>query len=60
MNRTTDKVEETNMTDTQAKRTDLLARIDELDRLQDLTTDRETLERIAERKKEIRQALDRL
>lgn len=60
MNRTTDKVEETSMTDTQAKRTDLLARIDELDRLQDLTTDRETLERIAERKKEIRKALDRL
>lgn len=60
MNRTTDKAEVINMTDTQARRADLLARLDELDRLTSCTTDRETLERIAERKKAIREALDSL
>lgn len=48
------------MTDKQAKRADLLARIDELDRMSEITTDRETLERIAERKKALRTALESL
>lgn len=60
MNQTTDKVEVAHMTNEQAKRADLLARLDELDRLTSCTTDRETLERIAERKKALREALDSL
>ena len=48
------------MTDMQAKRADLLARLDELDRMTTITTDRATLEKIAERKKAIRTALDKL
>ena len=48
------------MTDKQAKRADLLARLDELDRVTEITTDRETLERIAERKKALRTALESL
>lgn len=48
------------MTNEQSTRTEILARLDELDRLQDITTDRETLERIAERKKALRIALDKL
>lgn len=46
------------MTNEQAKRADLQARLDELDRVQEITTDSETLKWIAERKKVIRQALD--
>lgn len=48
------------MTDKQADKLETLARLDELDRLKDCTTDRETLERIAERKKALRTALDKL
>lgn len=48
------------MTNEQAKRADYLARLDELSRLEEITTDRETLERIAQRKKAIREALDSL
>ena len=58
MNQTTDKMEETIMTDTQARRADLYARLDELNRLKDLTTDRELLNLIAEREKALRAALD--
>ena len=38
------------MTDTQAKRADLQARLDELDRIAGTTTDRDVLEYIAARK----------
>lgn len=56
-----DEVQEVlHMTDMQAKRADLLARLDELDRMTAITTDRATLEKIAERKKAIRTALDKL
>ena len=47
------------MTDKQAERADNLARIDELDRMEANTTDRVTLEYIAERKKALRIALDK-
>lgn len=47
------------MTDKQAERADILARLDELDRLEAITTDRETLNKIAERKKALREALDK-
>lgn len=47
------------MTDKQAERVDILARLDELDRMALITTDRETLNKIAERKKALRAALDK-
>ena len=46
------------MTNEQAKRADYLARLDELSRLEESTTDHETLKLIAQRKKAIREALD--
>lgn len=46
------------MTNEQAKRADILARIDELNRLEELTDDSKTKEMIAERKKALREALD--
>lgn len=46
------------MTDEQAKRADLEARIDELDRLEDVTEDAKVLEYIKARKKELRDRLD--
>ena len=46
------------MTNEQAKRADILARIDELDRMQEATDDEKTKEMIAERKKALREALD--
>ena len=52
-------MEENMMTDKQAERLDILARLDELDRMALITTDRETLEKIAERKKALRIALDK-
>lgn len=48
------------MTDKQAKRVEVLTRIDELDQLESRTTDRELLEYIAERKKALREALNKL
>lgn len=48
------------MTDKQANKAEILARLDELDRMVTNTTDRATLEIIAERKKALRQALDKL
>lgn len=54
-----DQMEENMMTDKQAERLDILARLDELDRMALITTDRETLEKIAERKKALRIALDK-
>lgn len=48
------------MTDKQAERAEILARLDELDRLADCTIDSDTLERIAERKKALRAALQSL
>lgn len=48
------------MTNQQALRADLLARLDELDRMTEYTTDRDTLASIAERKKVIRETLDKL
>lgn len=48
------------MTDEQAKRADCEARLDELDRLQEVTTDVKVLEYIKARKKELRQRLDTL
>lgn len=47
------------MTDNQFDKTETLARIDELDRMATITTDRATLEYIAERKKALRAALDK-
>lgn len=46
------------MTNEQAKRADLLARLDELSRLEEATNDSKTKEVIAERKKVLRNALD--
>lgn len=46
------------MTDTQAKRADLYARLDELNRLKDRTTDSELLKLIEEREKALRATLD--
>lgn len=54
-----DQMEENMMTDKQAERLDILARLDELDRMALITTDRETLNKIAERKKALREALDK-
>lgn len=54
-----DQTEAIAMNDLQAKRSDLYARLDELNRLKDCTTDRETLQIIAEREKAIRAAIDR-
>lgn len=48
------------MTNEQSRRMEILARIDELDRLADTTTDRATLMQIAERKKALRTALEKL
>lgn len=52
--------EECGMTDKQAQRAELLARIDELDRLTEHTTDPQTLKTIAARKKALRAALEAL
>lgn len=46
------------MSNEQSQRLELLARLDELDRLQDRTTDSELLKMIAERKKALRTALE--
>ena len=54
-----DTMEVNEMTDKQSERLENLARLDELERLKHLTTDRETLERIAEREKALRAALDK-
>lgn len=48
------------MTDKQADKTEVLARIDELDRLEEVTTDPATLIYITARKKALRIALDKL
>lgn len=48
------------MTDKQADKVEILARLDELDRMTNRTTDRELLEYIAERKKALRTALESL
>lgn len=48
------------MTDKQAKRVEVLTRIDELDQLESRTTDRGLLEYIAERKKALRETLNKL
>lgn len=54
-----DRMEE-EMTDKQADKVEILARLDELDRMTNRTTDRELLEYIAERKKALRTALESL
>ncbi len=46
------------MTDEQARRADLEARIDELNRLEDVTDEAKVLEYIKARKKELRERLD--
>jgi len=46
------------MTDDQAKRADYEARLDELDRVEDMNTYEEVLEYIKARKKELRERLD--
>lgn len=48
------------MTDKQASRQELLTRIDELSRLEEITHDEKTLEVIRARKKDLRAKLDRL
>ena len=48
------------MTNEQAKRMDILARLDEINRLEELTEDTETLKWIKERKKALRAALESL
>jgi len=50
--------EGTRMTDDQAKRADYEARLDELDRVEDMNTYEEVLEYIKARKKELRERLD--
>lgn len=55
-----DRQEAVPMTDAQAERADLLARLDELDRLAEQTTARDTLRCIADRKKALRAALDKV
>lgn len=47
------------MTDKQADKVEILARLDELDRMATNTTDCATLEYIAERKKALRIALEK-
>ena len=49
-----------NMTNEHARRADIQARLDELNRIAEVTTDQKTLEVIAERKKVLRAALDSL
>jgi len=46
------------MTNVQAKRLEILARLDELSRLEEITDNSETLKLIAERKKALRTALE--
>lgn len=46
------------MTNEQSKRMEILARLDELDQLQETTTDSATLETIKARKKALRTALE--
>lgn len=53
-------MEEIIMTDKQSDKTETLARIDELDRLEEITTDPATLVYITARKKALRSALDKL
>lgn len=48
------------MTDEQARRADLEARIDELDRMAEVTEDAKALEYIKARKKELRTKIDSL
>ena len=48
------------MTDKQSERESILYRLDELDRIEGNTTDRDTLKYIAERKQARRQTLDTL
>ena len=48
------------MTDAQAKRAEITARLDELARLKDSATDQNTLNLIREREKVLRTALDKL
>mgnify|MGYP006983167715 FL=1 len=48
------------MTVTLEKRLEMLARIDEIDRMMDYTTDEELLKKMAERKKALRTALANL
>lgn len=48
------------MTDKQSDKSDLLNRLDELDRMEAVTNDPATLEYITERKKALRIALDKL
>lgn len=48
------------MTDKQSKRVEVLTRIDELDQLESRTADRELLEYITERKKALRETLNKL
>lgn len=48
------------MTDKQATRADLQARIDELTRLLDITTDPDTIQYARDRLREIRASLDNL
>ena len=48
------------MTDTQEKRLEMLARIDEIDRMMDYTNDDELLKKMEERKKALRTALANL
>lgn len=54
-----DQMEVQNMTDRQAERLEILARLDELDRMKTQTTDQEMQEVIEERKKALREALDK-
>lgn len=48
------------MTNEQSKRMEILARLDELDQLQETMTDSATLEAIKARKKALREALERI
>lgn len=48
------------MTDKQATRQELLTRIDELNRLEEMVEDEKTMEVIRARKKDLRAKLDRL
>lgn len=54
------EVDNMGMTNEQSRRNEILTRIDELNRMEEVTTDPQTLEYIKQRKKELRKDLDTL
>ena len=58
MDKTNELQELIEMTDMQSERLEILSRIDELDRMTEVTTDRDTLTFISKRKKALRECLE--